>query len=728
MVTYYDPLTEELQRSHLRLNDELIFCPQKYGDKTFVHVEVPSTSRFFRIGYAEYVFISQFDGQTSSATALAVTAQSQGSDAINEQKSREIIDWLLENGLAGFVGEKAGIDATTADKNKASLLSKLNPFWLKLSFGNPDRFFSAATRFCQWMFHPLTILVSLIFILAGLVTALTHWDEVFGGFQIWESSTWIWMIVCWVILKVVHEFAHGITCRRFGGEVSETGIIFILLAPMAYVNVTSSWRFANRWKRIAVASAGMYVELFVAACCVFGLLNTESPILQDMLRNAIIMSGLTTLLFNANPLMKFDGYFILSDLLKIPNLFENGSKAIRNNLSWAFLGQTQEASCHEIKTRRFVVLVYGWLAGVWKVLICFAMTIAASTMFGGFGILLAAMGVMSWFAKPTIETCKRLSIHFKRRPHSLVRVAAVTSLIAGFFVASWFWIPSPIVARVPCLIEFEDAANVRTETAGFIAEVIVEENATVEVGQPLLKLENLELVGEVGKLEAELQYQKTRERIALDQSETAEAQVAVAQQDAILTSLNSRLEELDRLTIKAPVAGRVVARNLAAMTGTYVEKGDLVLRITDETAKEVIVSLPVTEINSAKKMVGAKIPIQIGSRRTIYASVDHISPRATTLVSYPSLIDPNGGPLAVRQSTKVEDTEEDSPEFEFFEPRINAIATLEKPVAQNVWSGERGYAVLSSSTPTLGKWLFISSRDWIKKQLEIADPSASHRR
>ena len=578
------------------------------------------------------------------------------------------------------------------------------------------------------MFHPLTILVSLAFMLAGLVTALTNWDEIFGGFQIWESSNWIWMIVCWVLLKFVHEFAHGITCRRYGGEVPETGIIFILFAPMAYVNVTSSWRFGNRWKRIAVASAGMYFELFVAAGCVFGLLNTDSPILQDILRNAIIMSGLTTLLFNANPLMKFDGYFILSDLLQIPNLFENGSKVFRNNVSWIFLGQNQEISCHEVKTRRFVLMVYGWLASIWKVLICFAMTIGASTMFGGFGILLGIMGAISWFAKPTFETCKRLSIHFKRRPHSLVRVATLTSLIALFLTASWFWIPSPIVARVPCLIEFEDAANVRTETSGFIAEVFVTENAIVEAGQPLLKLQNLELVGEVAKLEAELQYQKTHERIALDQSETADAQVAVRQQDAILTSLNSRLKELDRLTIKAPVAGRVVARNLQSLTGTYFEKGDSVLRIANRTAKEVVVSLPVTEINSARKMVGSKVPIQIGSRKTIYATVDHISPRATTQVSYQSLINPNGGPIAVRQSNASEGTEEDSPEFEFFAPRINAIAKLEKTNAQELWSGERGYAVLSSSTPTLGKWLFISSRDWLRKQLEIADPSANRSR
>jgi len=697
MVTVYDPLTEELQRSHLRLNDELIFCPQKYGDKTFVHVEVPSTSRFFRIGYAEYVFISQFDGQTNSATALAVTAQSQGADAINEQKSREIIDWLLENGLAGFASEQAGIDASNADKNKASLLGKLNPFWLKIPLGNPSKHLATATRYCQWLFHPLTILVSLAFIFAGLVTALTRWDEVFGGFQIWEANNWIWIIVCWVVLKIAHEFAHGITCRRFGGDVPETGIIFILFAPMAYVNVTSSWRFASRWQRIAVAAAGMYVEFIIAACCVFGLLNTDSPILQDILRNAIVMSGLTTLLFNANPLMKFDGYFILSDLLQIPNLFENGSKSFRQNVSWIFLGQNQEISCHEIKSRRFVLSVYGWLASLWKVLICFAMTITASTMFGGFGILLAALGVMSWFAKPTIEMCKRLSIHFKRRPHSLVRVGALTSLAALFLAASWFWIPSPIVARVPCLIEFEDAANVRTETAGFIAEVFVKENATVELGQPLLKLENLALVGEVDKLEAELQYQNTRERIALDQSKTAEAQVAVRQQDAILTSLNSRLEELDRLTIKAPVAGRVVARDLQTLAGRYFEKGDLVLRITDRTAKEVVVSLPVTELTSARKMVGSRIPIQVGSRRTIYATVDHISPKATTQVSHQSLIAPNGGPIAVRQASPPEDSNENKPEFEFFEPRINAIAKLKKPDAGNVWSGETGHAVLSSS-------------------------------
>ena len=726
MVAFHDPLTEELQRSQLRLSDELIFSPQKYGDETFVHIEIPSTSRFFRIGYAEYVFISQLDGKTSNAAALAITAQSQGADAINEQKSAELVDWLLENGLAGFVGNDTRVDAASVEKNKASLLSKLNPFWIKLPLGNPDKFFDSSLSWCRFAFHPLSILVSFIAILLGLLTALTNWNELFGGFHILASSNWIWLLASWVFLKIIHEFAHGIVCRYFGGRVPETGIIFILFAPMAYVNVTSSWRFSNRWKRIAVACAGMYVELLIASICVFGLLNTESIVLRDILINTIVMSGITTLLFNANPLMRFDGYFVLSDLLNIPNLFENGSNAFRKDMSWIFLGQNSKASVHEIKTRRYVSSFYGWLASIWKVLICFGMTIVASTMFGGFGIILAVFGVISWFGKPTFELFKRLSIHFKRRPSSMLRTGILTSMVLLFFSASWFWIPSPFAARVPCLVEFEDAARVRVATAGFIAEVYATEGSVVAVGEPLLRIENKELVAEVRELQAKLQYEQTRERIALDESETAEAQIAVGQQEAILTSLDSRQAEIDSLIVKAPCAGRVVAKKLASMKGSYLEKGDVVLLISDEEVKEVIVSLPITEIHSARNLLGVTIPIEVGSRRKILATINQVAPRATMQVSHSCLIVPNGGPIAVRQSEVAPEDEDRNTEFEYCHPRLNVVAKLDKSIAPTVRAGERGYAVLStSSTPTLGKWLFVSTRNWFRKQLEIADPSAS---
>ena len=723
MVTFHDPLTEELQRSHLRLNDELIFSPQKYGDEIYVHVEVPSTSRFFRIGFPEYVFISQLDGNTSSATALAVTAQSQGTEALDEGKASEVVDWLLQNGLAGFEGSYSGIDASEQQKSQTSLLSKLNPFWIKVPLGNPARLLGWAHPYCQWMFHPLTILLSLVFMAAGFLAALTNWEPLFGGFNLFASGNWIWLLASWLLLKMIHEFAHGIACRHFGGQVSEAGMIFILLAPLAYVNVTSSWRFQNKWKRIAVAAAGMYVELLIAAACVFAMLHTESAVMRDILVNTIVMSGITTLLFNANPLMRFDGYFILSDLLQIPNLYENGSKAFRQNASWIFLGQSSEQGCREIRKRKTLTTVYGWLTAIWKILICVGMTITASTMFGGFGILLALFGVFSWFAKPTFETFKRLSIHFKRRPQAIVRTGALTGLAALFLVASWLWIPSPCAIRAPCVVDFQDAAKVRTESSGFIAEVYVKEGATVTAGQPLLRIENPELVAEVKELHARLQLEQTRESIALDESEPAQAQVAVRQQEAIQTSLETRQSEQDAMIIRAPCAGQVIARDLESMAGSYFEKGEIVMLISDDNVKEVIVSLPANEFQNANQLLESKIPIEINSRRRFYATVQQVAPRATTLVNHLSLIDPNGGSIPVKQSQETTAPDDDqTPKFEYLEPRLNLVIKLDKQMAKSVWAGERGHAVLANSNATLGKWLFITTQDWLRKQLEFAQP------
>lgn len=719
MVTVHDRLTEELQRSCLRLNDELIFRPQKYGQETFFHIEIPSTGRFFRVGFTEYAFLSQFNGNTTFAAALAVVAQSQSADALSEQRAREIVSWLLENGLAGFVGEESGIDAKKVQENKTSMLGKLNPFWLKFPFGDPDRLFASSLPWCRAAMHPLIFAMATIFILAGLFTALVNWRELFGDYQVFASGNWVWLLVSWVVLKLIHEFAHGIVCKHFGGQVRETGLIFILFAPLAYVDVTSSWRFANRWKRIAVAGAGIFVELMIASACVFALLYTQSELVKDILTNTILMAGLTTLLFNANPLMRFDGYFVLADLLKIPNLYENGSRAFGQDMAWLFLGQRPDASCREIRTRRLIVSVYGWFASVWKVLICVGLSIGASAMFGGFGILLAAFGIVSWFGKPCLELFKRLSIHFKQRPGSLIRTGLLTTLTASFVMASWFWIPSPFSVRAPCLVEYEDATQVRTETDGFIVELLAKEGDRVKAGDALLRIENRELEAEVAELKAKLQYEETRERIALDQSMAGEAQIAAREQRATITKLVSRQAELNNLLVKAPCSGKIVARGFEHLQDKYVSSGDVLLSIGDENTKEIVISLPATELDSARRLVGTSIPLEIGCRRRFQATVDRINPRATTRINHESLIDPNGGPIAVRQSSDIPEHDKSDSEYEFLHPRLNIVARIDGKVAGTLYSGQRGRAVLPGATATLGKSAYLAIREWILNQIRF---------
>ena len=721
MVIAYDRLTDELQRSCVRLTDELIFSPQRYGDETFFHIEIPSSSAFFRIGYVEYVFVSQLDGNTTLATALAVTAQSQGANSLNEQQATQIVSWLLENGMANFADADISVDAKQLKQQKTTWIQQFNPFWIKIPLGNPSQLLDSALPFFRWMFHPVAIIACLLIIIAGIATANSNWEAFSNSFNLFSQYNWIWMLASWVVLKIVHEMAHGLACRFHGGEVSETGAVFILLAPMAYVDVTSSWRFSSRWKRIVVAGAGMYIELIIASFCIFGWLATNSEIAKQLLFNVFFMAGVSTVLFNANPLMKFDGYFILSDLLKIPNLYTNGSTRFRQQAAWLFYGQQPEKSGVEIRNHRHLISVYGWLASAWKVLICVTLSITASAMFGGFGVLLAAFGMIGWVAKPSIEIFKDFENRRNSKPHSVVRAALIVASFASILTASWFFIPNPFAVRTPCLVDFEYASKVRANAPGFVETIYVENGQFVDAGQPLLTLRNMELVATVAESKARLEKEKTQERVALDKQEPADAQIARRNQEATKKLLAERTAELKQLTLTAPTSGRVVALHLEQMIGRYITKGEIVLSIGNDNNKEIVISIAPGDVRSSEELIGKTVPIEIGSRRKRLARIERIAPRASTQVGHPCLIAANGGPIAVKENEDFDkETDGSAERYKYCDPRFHAIAKLDASAAQILQSGETGFAVLNSNNQTLGKWLVSSTYNWLQDQLQLA--------
>ena len=716
MVTRYDRLTDELQRSCIRLNDELIFSPQRYGSEDYFHIEVPSTSKFFRIGYNEYVFISLLDGTTSFAHALAVTAQQLGTTALSEEDAKRTVTWMMENGLAAFSEKTDAIVVAGSQNTNSSLLQKANPFWIKIPFGNPNQLLQSLEPYLNWLFHPVAILISLSLMVTALVTACTSWDQIVAGCGgILAPNNWLWILVTWVFLKIIHELAHGMACRLNGGEVKETGVIFILFAPMAYVDVTSAWRIQSRWKRIGIAGAGMYIELLVAALAVFLMQATHSAILRQLLINVIVMASITTLAFNANPLMRFDGYFMLSDLMKIPNLYSGGMQSFTNLMKWIFYGQKTEQSLSEIRNHQTWITAYGILAALWKVVICIGLAITSSVMFGGLGVLLAVLGTFSWFAKPVANLIQDLIRQSRQKPHRVVRCGSLTGLLAVVLLCGWFYIPNPFSSRNPCVVDFKDEAKVRTASAGFVEEVLVEDGDYVMAGSPLLRLKNHELVAEVAKLQAELELQSTRENIAMDEQQPGEAQIAAYNRASALRRLEERLEEINSLTLNAPVDGYVVARNIRQLVGRYFQQGDTVLTIGDEDNKEVVLSIAAGDVRSTVGLVGKSIPIEIGSRRKITALIKRVDPRASVRVTHSAMAVPYGGTLAVKPVER--DGESD---YELIEPRFRATASIDAVSSAKLFAGERGYALLDSNSNTVGKWIYQSAHRWLQAQLEAA--------
>lgn len=721
MVGSYDRLTDELQRSCIRLNDELVFSPQKYGPDDYFHIEIPSTSKFFRVGYEEYVFISLLDGKTSFAHALAVTAQHLGTNALSEEDAKKTITWLLENGLAAFASKKDLIELDGSERKKASLLQKVNPFWIKIPFGNPDQYFRVLEPYTGWLFHPVTVLISTGAMLVALVTAVSSWDQMVAGCAgILAPDNWLWILLTWVFLKVIHEFAHGLVCRKFGGLVRETGLILILFAPLAYVDVTSAWKIPSRLKRIAIAAAGMYVELLVASLAVFGLFLTDSEIQRQLLINVIVMASVTTIAFNANPLMRFDGYFILSDLMKIPNLYSVGMQSFKQLMTWIFYGHSFEQKCCELRHHRRFLVAYGVLAAIWKVVICIGLTVTASVMFGGLGILLALMGTVSWFAKPAVEMFRNLLQQSRQKPHRVIRCGLVTGGLLLILLSCWLYIPTPFSSRNPCIVDFKDESKVRTLTSGFVSEVLVSDGQYVQAGTPLIRLENAELTVEVAELQAELELQSAREDIARDRQQPGEAQIAAFNRQSAERRLNERLDEVAGLTLVAPVDGYVIARDIDNLAGKYFDQGDPVLTIGNETNKEIVLSIAPGDVHSTMDLVGTSIPVEIGSRRKIVAAIKRVDPRASGRVMRSAMIVPYGGPLAVKPVEQDGDSD-----YELVQSRFHAIATLDVATSSSLLAGERGYALLQSKSDTLGKWIYHTAYHWLETQIETATASSA---
>ena len=337
-----DLSTCDLLTCRLRLSDELVFAPQEHAGATCYHIEVPSQGQFFRVGYPEYVLLSLLDGRTTLAQALTLSVRALGAKALSQTQALEVAVWLMENGLARLAHDtQAGQRSSEpSPRGAAGVLRHLNPFWLRLPVLHPDRLLTWLVPLVGWLFSPLLTVVGVLLIGAGVVVAATDWERfIASSHLIFSPGNWLSMGLAWMGLKAVHELAHALACKRYGGHVREAGLVLILFAPAAFVDVTTSWRFPSKWQRIHVAAAGMYVELVLAALAVMAWSRVDSVLLRHLLFNVILMASFSTLVFNANPLMRFDGYYILADLLEIPNLASESARFVQYLGARVFFGR-----------------------------------------------------------------------------------------------------------------------------------------------------------------------------------------------------------------------------------------------------------------------------------------------------------------------------------------------------------------------------------------------------
>jgi multidrug efflux pump subunit AcrA (membrane-fusion protein) len=470
-------------------------------------VKDPSAGAYYHLGEEEHFLLTQLDGQRNSDAIRAAFAERFG-QSLDDEDLQEFLAMAKERRLLQDKGQALKQPKSRADHpgDPASLGGQA-PFGLRLlywrrNFFDPDRLFNWLAPKVWWCRTPAFLVFS-----AGCIglAAVLLWANRQGlVHSLLSSLRWETAILAWLVLLFVttcHEFAHGLTCKHYGGEVHEVGFLLIFFMPCFYCNVSDAWLFKEKSKRLWVTLAGGYFELFVWALVVFLWRVTMSDSLVNYLAFVILTACGVQTLFNFNPLLKLDGYYLLSDWLEFPNLQQRSTDYLKGWMRRFLWG----AARPERDARGRTLLVYGFVSWLYS-LVFLGLSLAFLTQFFGakLGVLglvlvgvlalLSVRGLLHGFTAGEVRTM----IRFRRR-----RAVCWSVFLAGV-PAALFCIPMEDRASGPFLLRPAVRAELRAPVAGFVRELGCEEGDRVTAGMLVARLEVPDLASRLAQKQAEL--------------------------------------------------------------------------------------------------------------------------------------------------------------------------------------------------------------------------------
>ena len=640
-----DQSTRDLRHQPLRLASDVSFWPVRERGQVFYRLEVPSLRRFYRVGYAEYVLISMLDGSTTIPQAVGLAAAKLGKQAPSTAAAESIVRWLLANQLA-YLRDDGEPSRDHKHQSSKSRLERLNPFWIELPLPKCEQWMAAIAEKTKHLCQTPFVLLGCCVILCALVTLTARWSDFTNSIALFHPSNWLWLGLIWIGLKCVHELAHASACHYHGGRIGKSGFVLILFAPMAFVDVTSCWGMNSRWSRISVSAAGMLVEGLIAAFATLAWATTDSMEIRFLSHNIILIAGISTLLFNANPLMRFDGYYILADAIDIPNLWSEGSRSVLDLAKRLILGRTETRS-EFLGWRKQFVRWYGIAALFWRITVCFSLLIAASVMFAGAGILIAAFGILLWVGRPALAGLHWANDLRLASPADFVRAIIIGSVVVCVASLLVTCVPIPTGISAPAIVRYLPDTHVRARADGFVIQIHVKDGDWVRQGELLVQLHNPDLTSKLKDLELMSEQNEIRLKQATKQQDAAAQQLILDNQISLSQQIAVLRRQVAGLRITAPRTGRVIAMEIQQWQGQYMQEGESIMNVACGADKEVVAMIDQDDIQSARRRVGKALTIRSVGHRPLQGTLVRIEPLASQTLQEPALAATHGGSLAV---------------------------------------------------------------------------------
>jgi len=555
------------------LRSDLKVSRQVYQNEPVYVVHDPVAFRSHRLDAFQYRILAMLNPERSLENNFQSLVAKQEFSIDQEEFYYQLISSFGRLGLVVLPGSN-GAKLYQHHQKVRSLKRRskaLGFLFLQVPLVNPDQFLSRTVHRVSWLFTRTFLAFWMTGMVgAGLVVVSRFGDLVqpFNGILAAKNLPFLW--VTFVALKIWHELGHGYACKIFGGHVPEMGTILIAGTPAAYVDASSAWSFPERSKRLVVMCGGMFFESLVFIPCVFVWAFSSSPMLQSCAYQLFVMASLVTLLFNANPLMKFDGYFILSELIGIQNLRHKADARIKHVLSSVFLGANHPTP-DDSPLRTAALMGYGVSATIYRFFLVISIAMMVALRFPMVGLLFAAFHIITTVGAGAVRMAKYLLTNPETNSvRGRGRLIAAVVFIGLPLAACVLPVPFGIVTQGTIGAEVEHFVNVTTP--GELMGTSVAAGDHVEGHTPLVRLVNERAaeklqVAQASLEEAVTQWEVDRERGA----------VQAARQKTSVTELRKQVEEYSRrvqdLSVMAPAPGQVVNLIAATERGRFLKEG-----------------------------------------------------------------------------------------------------------------------------------------------------------
>jgi len=708
-----NPNWSRIAKLRPQLRQHVHLYAQDYRGERWYVLSDQSSRRHLRFNSAAYAFIGRLDGDLDVESVWNKAVAAQGEHALSQDEVIQILTQLfavdaLKSGLPAEATRFFERFQHEQHLRRKNILR--NPLAIRIPLFNPDRLLNTLLPWIRPLFTRFAAFSWFGVVgFAGLLALLNFSALSVAGRGVLEPDNLLSLVVMFIAIKTVHEFAHAFAVKTWGGDVSEMGLTLLVLAPVPYVDASAAWLFRDKRKRMLVGAAGMVAELFVAALALFVWLLVEPGFIKEAAFNLLLIGGVSTVLFNSNPLIRFDGYYILQDWVEIPNLYTRANRYYLYLLQRYLFGLSDQHSPVTAAGEQFWFVVYGLLSFFYRLFILVAIILFLAEKYLVIGVALGVWALVMQVVMPLAKGAQFLASNPKLGAQR-VRAVSLTVLAIAGVMASLLFIPVPLTTRAEGVVWVSDQAQIYADTSGFVEEVMLPSGAPVQTGTVIAQMRDPVLNRNIAKLSArhrELQLQiagqsrqqRVQSDMTKDELRSVDAEWASLEQQAAM------------LTVRSKVDGNLILPEEWKLKGRYLKQGQLMAYVVGSDQLIVRAVVPQSRIGLVKQGVkSVEVRLAEHLNTPLRVPVVRATPGGSTLLPSRALGAAGGGAIAVDTSDKEGRT------------AVEKVFVIDLGLPQNIklnGVGERAYVRFDHGAEPLAYQWFRLGRQLVLSRLSF---------